>query len=111
MRSKLPTTTRPSGFKAALMQLITPKSISGLTDDANRIGEVVNPIREITKRTNLLALNAKIQATRAVKSGRGFAIVTAKVNQLVGQTAETAQQITEQVKRIRDGVTETYDHI
>ena len=86
-------------------------SVSGLTDDANRIGEVVNLVREITKRTNLLAQKATIEAARAGEAERGFAIVAGEVKQLAGQTAAAAHEIVEHVKRIRDGVTETSDHI
>ena len=86
-------------------------SVSGLTDDANRIGEVVNLVREITKRTNLLAQKATIEAARLGEAERGFAIVAGEVKQLAGQTAEAAHEIVEHVKRIRDGVTETSDHI
>jgi len=86
-------------------------SVSGLTDDANRIGEVVNLGREITKRTNLLAQKATIEAARVGEAERGFAIVAGEVKQLAGQTAEAAHEIVEHVKRIRDGVTETSDHI
>ena len=86
-------------------------SVSGLTDDANRIGEVVNLVREITKRTNLLAQKATIEAARVGEAERGFAIVAGEVKQLAGQTAEAAHEIVEHVKRIRDGVTETSDHI
>ncbi|MDP2620166.1 MAG: methyl-accepting chemotaxis protein, partial [Hyphomicrobiales bacterium] len=79
----------------------TTKTMRGLSDAANRIGEVVGLIQDIAEQTNLLALNATIEAARAGEAGRGFAVVASEVKALATQTAKATEEISTQVKEIQ----------
>ena len=76
--------------------------IKGLADQAQTIGEVVNLITSIAEQTNLLALNATIEAARAGEAGKGFAVVASEVKSLANQTAKATDQIADQIKGIQD---------
>jgi methyl-accepting chemotaxis protein len=80
--------------------------ISGLSDAARTIGEVVGMIQEIAEQTNLLALNATIEAARAGEAGKGFAVVASEVKELATQTAKATEQISDQINSIQ-GATDT----
>ncbi|PLX33978.1 MAG: methyl-accepting chemotaxis protein, partial [Hyphomicrobiales bacterium] len=80
----------------------THSIIKGLSEAANQIGEVVDLIREIAEQTNLLALNATIEAARAGEAGKGFAVVASEVKALATQTARATESISSQVKLIQD---------
>ena len=80
----------------------TNQEVGALADAAQKIGEVLTMIQEIAEQTNLLALNATIEAARAGEAGKGFAVVASEVKVLATQTAKATEQIREQISDIQD---------
>jgi methyl-accepting chemotaxis protein len=87
----------------------TDKKVTGLSDTADRIGDVVRLITDIAGQTNLLALNATIEAARAGEAGKGFAVVASEVKTLATQTARATDQIGAQIVAIRTSTGEAVD--
>ncbi|MEW6313889.1 MAG: methyl-accepting chemotaxis protein [Pseudomonadota bacterium] len=79
----------------------TAKRIKRLGESSQEIGEIVDMISDLTEQTNVLALNAAIQATSAGEAGRGFTIVAEEVQRLAERSAEATQQIAAIVKTIQ----------
>ncbi len=86
----------------------TSKRIKRLGESSQEIGEIVDLISDITEQTNVLALNAAIQAASAGEAGRGFSVVAEEVQRLAERSTEATKQIGALVKTIQG---DTYDAV
>jgi twitching motility protein PilJ len=86
----------------------TSKRIKRLGESSQEIGEIVGLISDITEQTNVLALNAAIQAASAGEAGRGFSVVAEEVQRLAERSAEATKQIEQLVKTIQS---DTHDAV
>jgi len=76
--------------------------VQALAATAQRIGDVLTLIQAIAEQTNLLALNATIEAARAGEAGKGFAVVASEVKSLASQTAKATEEIRVQIAEIQE---------
>jgi len=97
--------TSMNGLREQIQE--TSKRIKRLGESSQEIGEIVELISDITEQTNVLALNAAIQAASAGEAGRGFSVVAEEVQRLAERSADATKQIAAIVKTIQSDTHDT----
>jgi len=97
--------------RASTEAVRTSEQVGNLNTLADSIGEVIGAIKDIAEQTNLLALNATIEAARAGEAGKGFAVVADEVKKLATETAQKTIQIDERVGKIQAAIRGTVEAV
>ncbi|WP_271077026.1 methyl-accepting chemotaxis protein [Aurantiacibacter sp. MUD61] len=100
--SKQAATSSDRAQRAASAATDADSTIGDMTDSASKIGQIVEVIAGIAQRTNLLALNASIEAARGSDAGRGFAVVAAEVKELAAQTSRATSEAEALIQLVQD---------
>ena len=100
--SRQASTSAELARKASTAAFDADSTISELSDSASQVGQIVEMISTIAQRTNLLALNASIEAARGGEAGRGFAVVATEVKELATQTGKATEQVAGQIRAMQE---------
>ena len=87
------------------------ENVNGLGEQAEGIGQIMNVITDIADQTNLLALNAAIEAARAGEAGRGFAVVADEVRKLAEKTMDATKDVGDSISAIQGGTRNSIDNM
>ena len=100
------------GINQLHTQALTLKSgMASLGDQAQSIGQIMTVISDIADQTNLLALNAAIEAARAGEAGRGFAVVADEVRKLAEKTMQATREVGSAIQGIQNGTSQNIDQV
>ncbi|MFM5746138.1 methyl-accepting chemotaxis protein [Aeromonas caviae] len=103
--------TRESISQLADEMVETVQAVSRLEQETQQIGSVLDVIRGVAEQTNLLALNAAIEAARAGEQGRGFAVVADEVRTLATRTHSSTDEIRQMIQRLQEGASKVVSGI
>lgn len=100
---KIASETRHSIDSLSSEIALMSEAIAGLRDNSDKIGSIIDVINSISEQTNLLALNAAIEAARAGEAGRGFAVVADEVRTLASRTKDATVEVQAMITSIQNG--------